>query len=312
MFSQQISPPRPPGRASGDGEVVAGADPVEEALVHGRHQLAVLGEQALGADQEQGVVERAGALGLALVDADRAVDAELRARRGEPVDVGARDVHRVLPQPLPELVPALERGRVLGPAVGGVERHEGLGEHGQVDPSLCGLGEQPARLFDRGLGVEDHRRRLDRGDPNGRKARHATPGYARGPTVRRRGGGARPSARLVWPLGASRANGARALPTARRRSSTLEAGISQASTVVAELPATTAGWPSSGVVGSGVWIRWTWVPSASSQVTKGAIASGAAIRVKPSSGEELDRRLDVVGRDLERDVVKHAEGSQSK
>ena len=57
------------------GEVVAGAEGVEQALLMGRHQLAVLQLDAVGAEQQQRVVERAGPLALALVDADRDVHA---------------------------------------------------------------------------------------------------------------------------------------------------------------------------------------------------------------------------------------------
>jgi hypothetical protein len=75
---------------------------MEEPLVVGRHQLAVVVEQALGPEQEQGVVERAGALGLALVDADRAVEPVLAAGLDQAIDQRPGDIDRVLPEPLPE------------------------------------------------------------------------------------------------------------------------------------------------------------------------------------------------------------------
>ena len=105
----------PAQRRLGRREVVAGADAVEEPLVVGRHQLAVLPDEALGADQQQGVVEAARPLGLALVDPDRDVDVVLGAGRGEPVRERAGHVHRVRPEPLPELVEAVEGGGGLRP-----------------------------------------------------------------------------------------------------------------------------------------------------------------------------------------------------
>ena len=61
------------------GEIVAGADPVEEPLVMGRHQLAVSRQQPARPEHEQRVVERPGAIRLPLVDADRADEAEAAA-----------------------------------------------------------------------------------------------------------------------------------------------------------------------------------------------------------------------------------------
>lgn len=72
-----------------------------------RHELAVLAEQAVQPDQQQRVVEAAGALKLAFVDADGADDAVLAARRGEPVDDGAG-----VPRPSwPTTAPTVRRRR---------------------------------------------------------------------------------------------------------------------------------------------------------------------------------------------------------
>ena len=50
-FSQQISPPIAARGRVDDLEVVARADAVEEPLVLGRHELAVLVQQALGPEE---------------------------------------------------------------------------------------------------------------------------------------------------------------------------------------------------------------------------------------------------------------------
>ena len=75
----------------------------------GRHQLAVRASRPVGPEQQQRVVERSGPLGLALVDADRAVHAVRAAGLGERVDERPGHVDRVRPQPLPQLVEAAER-----------------------------------------------------------------------------------------------------------------------------------------------------------------------------------------------------------
>ena len=69
-----------------DAQVVAGADAVEEPLVLGRHELAVLVQEPLGTEQHHRVVERPRAVGLALVDPDHGVDAAGPAHGGELVD----------------------------------------------------------------------------------------------------------------------------------------------------------------------------------------------------------------------------------
>ena len=148
MFSQQIRPPIAADRRLDDGQVVARADPVEEPLVHGRHQLAVLGQQALRADQEQSVVERPRALGLALVDADRAVDAELARRRRRAGRCAARArppscAHR---RSQNSSQPSNEAAS-LRPAVGRVERHEGLGKDGELDSLVGGLARAARTAF---------------------------------------------------------------------------------------------------------------------------------------------------------------------
>ena len=75
----------------------------------GRHQLAVLPEEPVGTDQEQRVVERAGPLRLALVDADRAVEVVLAAGVGQAVDHRAGHLDRAVPHALPELVRSRRR-----------------------------------------------------------------------------------------------------------------------------------------------------------------------------------------------------------
>ena len=122
------------GRRCGPSGVSIDAEVVRRRRSRGRAarawvgiSLRCFGSSALGADQEQRVVERPRALGLALVDADRAVDAVLRAGRDELVDERARDVDRVRPEPLPELVEARRtRPPPCAQAFGRVERDEGL------------------------------------------------------------------------------------------------------------------------------------------------------------------------------------------
>jgi hypothetical protein len=93
----------------GDLEVVARAETVEQPLVVGRHELAVLAEQAVRTDQQQRVVEAAGALELALVDAHGAEDVVLPARGGDPVDDGTGDLDRAGPESLPQHVAVAAR-----------------------------------------------------------------------------------------------------------------------------------------------------------------------------------------------------------
>ena len=100
-----MSPPtRTDARQLDHAEVVAGPDPVEDALVHRRHELAVAVQHAVRADDQQRVVERARAVVLALVDADGEVDATVGAGLGQAVDQRSVDVDARRPQPLPELV----------------------------------------------------------------------------------------------------------------------------------------------------------------------------------------------------------------
>ena len=83
---------------------------------------------------------------LALVDADRAVDVVLAARLDQPVDVRAADVDRVVPQPLPQLVPAAERRRRLRPGVRGVQRHERLGQDRELRAGPAASARRPTAL----------------------------------------------------------------------------------------------------------------------------------------------------------------------
>src|SRR5262249_1094308 len=113
-------------------EVVAGADAVDQALLHGRHELAVPVQDPARAEYEQRVVERPRAARLALVHADAAGHVVPGAGGDEPRDERAVDVDRALPQAGPELVEALERAGPPGPGVRRVERHERLGQHGEL------------------------------------------------------------------------------------------------------------------------------------------------------------------------------------
>jgi hypothetical protein len=159
-----MSPPDPAEPRLRKGQVPAVADAVEQPLVHRRHQLAVLPQQALGPQQQDGVVEAAGAAGLALVHPDHAVDVVLRAGGGELVDVGAGDVDRALPEPRPHLVETVEAGGFVRPRARRIERDERLREDRELDPVARRVAEQPHGLVDGRLRVQDHRGRLDGGD----------------------------------------------------------------------------------------------------------------------------------------------------
>ena len=142
-FSQQISPPtRPTGVCTGSRSS-PGADAVEQALLVGRHELAVPVQQTARAEGEHRVVERAA---VALVDADDAVDVVARAARDERVHERAGHVDGVRVHPLPELVEAAEARGLGGPRVAGVQRDEHLGEHGELRALGRGLAEQPHGL----------------------------------------------------------------------------------------------------------------------------------------------------------------------
>ena len=111
-FSQQMSPPI---RPSGVVDRRRGRRPRRPRGRAARASSASACGACAGArraDQEQRVVERPGPLGLALVDADRAVHV---VRRGTPPTSsstsGPGNVDRARPQPLPQLVEAGERRR---------------------------------------------------------------------------------------------------------------------------------------------------------------------------------------------------------
>ena len=157
-------------------QVVACTDSVEEALVVGRHQLAVPGEKAARPENEKRVVERPGSFRLALVDADCADHVVAATCFGELVHERPGHVDRAGPHPVPELVEperSVHLGGSGGPRVGRVERDEGLRQHGQLCARGGDIAEQADRFRNRGLGVEDHRGRLNGGDPNGGERGHA-------------------------------------------------------------------------------------------------------------------------------------------
>ena len=147
---------------------------MEQPLVLRGHELAVLSEQPLGPEHHHRVVERPRPFGLALVDADHRVDVARTAHGRELVDQRTRHVDRAQPHPLPQLVRAAERGRCLGPCIGGVQRDEALRQHRELGAGVRGLPEQAHRFRDAALGVEYLRRRLDRGDADGSKNGHSS------------------------------------------------------------------------------------------------------------------------------------------
>ena len=138
-----------------------------------RHELAVAVQQLARAEHEHRVVQRAA---VALVDTDDAVQVVLAARRGQPVDERPGHVDRVRVQALPQLVEAAEARRARGPGIRRIQGHERLGQDGEPRALPGRLGQQADRLVHAGLGVEDHRRRLDRGDADGGHGATLPPG----------------------------------------------------------------------------------------------------------------------------------------
>ena len=175
-FSQQMSPPtRPmPGKV-GDPEVVAGSDAVEHALVHGRHQLAVAVQQPLGAEQQQGVVERAGrSSSRSFTPMARWTPRSAHAftsRSTSGPSTSRLESHIRSHRSSASLDPGRRRGR---PDTARVERHEALGEHRERRTAVRGLCEQLDRLVDRGLGIEDHGRGLHGRHSNRSELRHGS------------------------------------------------------------------------------------------------------------------------------------------
>ena len=156
-----------------DIEVVTGAHPVEHALVHRGHELAVPVLHAVGAHDQQGVVERPRALVLALVHADGDVDVALGAGVGEALDERSLDVDARRPHPLPQVSAARRPGgRQVGPRAGRVERHEALREHHESGASVGGVVHELDGLVDGGFRIEDDRRRLHGRHPHRRERCH--------------------------------------------------------------------------------------------------------------------------------------------
>jgi hypothetical protein len=114
---------------------------MKEALVVGRHQFAMPVKEALGADQEEGVIERPRSLVLALIHYHHTVDKALAAHLGKAFDVRPVDVDRVLPKALPELIPLGEGDRAMSPRPRWVYGHERLGQNRELD-AVVGRGVQ--------------------------------------------------------------------------------------------------------------------------------------------------------------------------
>ena len=174
-FSQQISPPtRPtPGRSTTPRSSPAPTPWNTRSCIVGI-SLRWRCRTPLGTDDEQRVVQRAGAVVLAFVHADRDVHVVLGAGLDQPIDERSADVDARRPHPLPQLVAARRDQVAAGrrPRAARVERDEALGEHDELGALVGGLVEQRDRLVDRRLGVEDHRSRLHRRDPHRVERRH--------------------------------------------------------------------------------------------------------------------------------------------
>ena len=163
--------PADAGRAGLDrAQPAAVALAPDEPLVVRRHELAVVQrERAVGRVVEQRVVERAGPLGVDLVDAGDEPDAVLARDRAEPVARRARAPRptraRAARRPPSRRVrPAGER---LGPDRRRVRGDERLREDDELRARAGGLGGQRRELVERRLAVEHDRLGLDAGDVHG-------------------------------------------------------------------------------------------------------------------------------------------------
>ena len=277
MFSQQIRPPIRPAAVAVTPRSSPAADSVEEPLVHGRHQLAVLGEQALRADQHRCVVQRPRALILALVDPDRAVDAELGTHLRQTIRMGPGHVHRVLPrrsqnssQPSNEAAsrPSCWRGRAA-------RRSRGT-RRGRLRCSAASASSAQA------FSIVASASRI-----TGVAWTAATRMVGKSVTVlsiRRSGGARRRSGHHLDPLAARRHRERAPLSPEALGVLDHEPGAAKPATVSSNRSATTAGWPSTGVVGRGV-DQVDLGPVRLEPGAKGAIASGAAMLENPSSSK---------------------------
>src|SRR5437763_1660084 len=84
-----------------------------------------------------------------------------------------RHIDRIAPEPLPEVIPATETRRRPPPRVRWKQRDKALRQHRELRPPVGRLMQQPLGLLHAALGIEDHRRGLNRRDPHGRKVHHA-------------------------------------------------------------------------------------------------------------------------------------------
>jgi hypothetical protein len=149
-----------------DLQVGAVAHAPDEPLGVGRYQLAVPTQQpAVGVEVHDRVVDGA-AVRLALVDPHHEVDAGGAGGSGQALGHRAGHDHRLLQQPQ---VPGgvLAGQDLVDPGRPG--RQERLGEDHQPGPLGRRLLDQALGLVQAGLGVQEHRGRLDRRhlDPHG-------------------------------------------------------------------------------------------------------------------------------------------------
>ena len=158
-----------------NAEVVAGADPVKQALVLGRHQLAVARQQPGRAEIHDRVVDGARPLGLALVDADARRTARARGRPSTRRSAAVRARRRSSPTAAPRTRSSRRSPpRPRAQAFDGYSGTKHSGSTASCAPRSAASCSSRCAFSIAALGVEDHRRRLDRGDADGReRRRHA-------------------------------------------------------------------------------------------------------------------------------------------
>ena len=166
-------------RGLADGQVVAGPDAVEQPLVVRRHQLAVPRQQALRAEEEQGVVDRAGrSSSRSLTPIARCTSCSRQASTSAATSGPSTATELSQKRSQNSSACAPEAGR-RSPRVGRVERQERLGEHHQLGALRGRVRDQTDGLRHAALEVEDHGRGLHGGHADHgelRHGRHARPG----------------------------------------------------------------------------------------------------------------------------------------
>jgi hypothetical protein len=156
----------PGHRDVADAHVVGGPGrpgAVHDPLADRRHELLVLaGDRAAVVDEDLAVEQGPRRAGATLAHTDDGGDAVLPARLRDRVDGGPGHLYGVLEQPLVELHRAIVERQQLDPA--GVPGHEALRERDHGGSTRRRVGDEPHRLVDGRVEVEEDRCGLDRRD----------------------------------------------------------------------------------------------------------------------------------------------------